>query len=144
MAKEKKGGFLKEFKEFAIKGNMFDMAVGVIIGGAFKSLVDSLTANIIMPIISIFTGGVNFSAWKITLGTKVVDGETVANELLFGDFISAVINFVIMAFVVFLMVKALNRLREMGKKQEEEAPAAPPEPSNEEKLLTEIRDLLKK
>ena len=144
MAKEKKGGFLKEFKEFAIKGNMFDMAVGVIIGGAFKSLVDSLTANIIMPIISIFTGGVNFSAWKITLGTKVVDGAEVANELLFGDFISAIINFVIMAFVVFLMVKALNRLREMGKKKEEEAPAAPPEPSNEEKLLTEIRDLLKK
>ena len=144
MAKEKKGGFLKEFKEFAIKGNMFDMAVGVIIGGAFKTLVDSLTANIIMPIISIFTGGVNFSAWKITLGTKVVDGAEVANELLFGDFISAIINFVIMAFVVFLMVKALNRLREMGKKQEEEAPAAPPEPSNEEKLLTEIRDLLKK
>jgi len=144
MAEKKKGGFLKEFKEFAVKGNMFDMAVGVIIGGAFKSLVDSLTANIIMPIISIFTGGVNFSAWKITLGTKVVDGETVANELLFGDFISAVINFIIMAFVVFLMVKALNRLREMGKKQEEEAPAAPPEPSNEEKLLTEIRDLLKK
>ena len=144
MAKKKMGGFLKEFKEFAVKGNMFDMAVGVIIGGAFKSLVDSLTANIIMPIISVFTGGVNFSAWKITLGTKVVDGETVANELLFGDFISAVINFIIMAFVVFLMVKALNRLREMGKKQEEEAPAAPPEPTNEEKLLTEIRDLLKK
>ncbi len=144
MAKKKMGGFLKEFKEFAIKGNMFDMAVGVIIGGAFKSLVDSLTANIIMPIISIFTGGVNFSAWKLTLGTKVVDGETVANELLFGDFISAIINFLIMAFVVFLMVKALNRLRELGKKQEEEAPAAPPEPSNEEKLLTEIRDLLKK
>ena len=144
MAKENKGGFLMEFKVFAVKGNMFDMAVGVIIGGAFKSLVDSLTANIIMPIISIFTGGVNFSAWKITLGTKVVDGAEVANELLFGDFISAIINFVIMAFVVFLMVKALNRLREMGKKQEEEAPAAPPEPSNEEKLLTEIRDLLKK
>ncbi|MBE6931931.1 MAG: large-conductance mechanosensitive channel protein MscL [Ruminococcaceae bacterium] len=144
MAKEKKGGFLKEFKEFAVKGNMFDMAVGVIIGGAFKTLVDSLTANVIMPIISVFTGGVNFSAWKITLGTKVVEGETVANELLFGDFVSAIINFVIMAFVVFLMVKAMNRLREMGKKQEEEAPAAPPEPSNEEKLLTEIRDLLKK
>ena len=69
MAKKKMGGFLKEFKEFAIKGNMFDMAVGVIIGGAFKSLVDSLTANLIMPIISVFTGGVNFSAWKITLGT---------------------------------------------------------------------------
>ncbi len=145
MAKKKKiGGFMKEFKEFAIKGNMFDMAVGVIIGGAFKTLVDSLTANLIMPIISVFTAGVNFSAWKITLGTKVVEGETVANELLFGDFISAVINFAIMAFVVFLMVKTMNRLRDIGKKQEEEAPAAPPEPSNEEKLLTEIRDLLKK
>lgn len=143
MAK-KKGGLLKEFKEFAIQGNMFDLAVGVIIGGAFKSLVDSLTTNIIMPIISVCTGNLNFSAWKVVLGTKEVDGEIVANELLFGDFISAIINFIIMAFVVFLMVKGINRLREIGKKKEEEAPAAPPEPSAEEKLLTEIRDLLKK
>lgn len=141
MAK-KKSKILQEFKEFAIKGNMFDMAVGVIIGGAFKSLVDSLTNNIIMPIISVFTGNVNFSQWKIALGTKVVDGEEVANELLYGDFISAIINFVIMAFVVFLMVKAINRLRDLGKKDEEAAP--PPEPTKEEKLLTEIRDLLKK
>jgi len=97
MAK-KRGKLLKEFKEFAMKGNMFDMAVGVIIGGAFKSLVDALTANIIMPIISVFTGNLNFSAWKLPLGFKEVDGELVANELLFGDFISAVINFLIMAF----------------------------------------------
>ncbi len=141
MAK-KKSKILQEFKEFAIKGNMFDMAVGVIIGGAFKGLVDSLTNNIIMPVISVFTGNVNFSQWKIALGTKVVDGEEVANELLYGDFISAIINFLIMAFVVFLMVKAINRLRDLGKKDEE--PAAPPEPTKEEKLLTEIRDLLKK
>ncbi len=141
MAK-KKSKILQEFKEFAIKGNMFDMAVGVIIGGAFKGLVDSLTNNIIMPIISVFTGNVNFSQWKIALGTKVVDGEEVANELLYGDFISAIINFLIMAFVVFLMVKAINRLRDLGKKDEEAAP--PPEPTKEEKLLTEIRDLLKK
>ncbi len=142
MAKKKKKGFIQEFKEFAIQGNMFDLAVGVIIGGAFKSLVDSLTNNIIMPIISIFTGGLNFSEWKLTLGTKVVDDVEVANELLFGDFISAVINFLIMALVVFLMVKGVNRLREFGKKKEEAAP--PPEPTKEEKLLTEIRDLLKK
>ena len=139
-----KKGIIHEFKEFAMKGNMFDMAVGVIIGGAFKGLVDSLTEKVIMPILSIFTGGVNFSAWKITLGTKVVDGAEVANELLYGDFISAIINFIIMAFIVFLMVKAMNRIRELGKKKEEEAPAAPPEPTKEEVLLTEIRDLLKK
>lgn len=141
--KEKKGGFIKEFKEFAIKGNMFDMAVGVIIGGAFKSLVDALTANLIMPILSVFTGGLNFSSWRIKLGEKLVDGETVANYLTFGDFISALINFFIMAFVIFLMVKIMNRLRNIGKKKEEEKKEEPPKPSNEEVLLTEIRDLLK-
>ena len=143
MAK-KKGGLLKEFKEFAIQGNMFDLAVGVIIGGAFKGLVDSLTNNIIMPVISACTGNLNFSAWKIVLGTKEVDGTVVENAILFGDFISAIINFIIMAFVVFLMVKGINRLREISKKKEEEKPAAPPAPSAEEKLLTEIRDLMKK
>lgn len=142
--KEKKGGFIKEFKEFAIKGNMFDMAVGVIIGGAFKSLVDALTANIIMPILSVFTGGLNFSGWRIKLGEKLVDGEIVSNYLTFGDFISAFINFIIMAFVIFLMVKIMNRLREIGKKNEEKKKEEPPKPSNEELLLTEIRDLLKK
>lgn len=148
--KEKKGGIIKEFKEFAIKGNMFDMAIGVLIGGVFKSLVDSFTSNIIMPIVSIFTGTIDFSAWKIALpsifGEKLdpETGEKIVNYLNVGDFISAVISFLILAFVIFMMVKGMNRLRELGKKKEEEKPAAPPEPSNEEKLLTEIRDLLKK
>lgn len=149
MAK-KSSKFLKEFKEFAVKGNMFDMAIGVIIGGVFKDLVSSFTNNIIMPIISIFTGSIDFSSWKIRLPSLFGDkinpetGEVVENYLCFGDFLSAVISFLILAFVIFMMVKGMNRLRELGKKKEEEAPAPPPEPSNEEKLLTEIRDLLKK
>ncbi len=149
MAK-KKSGFIKEFKEFALKGNMFDMATGVIIGAVFKDLVTSFTDNIIMPIISIFTGSVDFSSWKIRLpslfGEKIdpETGEVVANYLNFGNFLSSVISFAILALVIFMMVKGMNRLREIGKKKEEEAPAAPPAPSNEEKLLTEIRDLLKK
>ena len=147
---KKSSKFLKAFKEFAVKGNMFDMAIGVIIGGVFKDLVSSFTNNIIMPIISIFTGNIDFSSWKIRLPSLFGDkinpetGEVVENYLCFGDFLSAVISFLILAFVIFMMVKGMNRLRELGKKKEEEAPAPPPEPSNEEKLLTEIRDLLKK
>ena len=138
MAKDKKkGAFWKEFREFAIKGNMFDMAVGVIIGGAFQSLVKSLTDNILMPIVSVFIGGLSFSEWKLALGEKIVDGEAVTNYLCFGDFI-------IMAFVIFLIVKTMNRLRDAGKKKEAEKKPEPPKPSNEEVLLTEIRDLLKK
>ena len=139
----KKGSkFLKEFKEFAVKGSMFDMAIGVIIGGVFKDLVTSFTNNIIMPIISIFTGSIDFSSWKIALPSLFGDkinpetGEVIKNYLCFGDFLSSIISFLILAFVIFLMVKGMNRLRELGKKKEEEAPAAPPEPSNEEKLLT--------
>ena len=152
MAKaEKARGFIKEFKEFALKGNMFDMAIGVIIGGVFKDLVDSFTKNLIMPIISIFTGSVDFSSWKIALpslfGEKLdpETGEAIVNYLRFGDFLSSVISFLILALVIFLMVKGMNKLRYLGQKKqaEEEEPAAPPEPSNEEKLLTEIRDLLK-
>ncbi len=152
MAKaEKARGFIKEFKEFALKGNMFDMAIGVIIGGVFKDLVDSFTKNLIMPIISIFTGSVDFSSWKIALpslfGEKLdpETGEAIVNYLRFGDFLSSVISFLILALVIFLMVKGMNKLRSLGQKKqaEEEEPAAPPEPSNEEKLLTEIRDLLK-
>lgn len=141
--------FLKEFKEFAVKGSMFDMAIGVIIGGVFKDLVTSFTNNIIMPIISIFTGSIDFSSWKIRLPSLFGDkinpetGEVIENYLCFGDFLSAIISFLILAFVIFMMVKGMNRLRELGKKKEEETPAPPPEPSNEEKLLTEIRDLLK-
>ena len=152
MAKaEKARGFIKEFKEFALKGNMFDMAIGVIIGGVFKDLVDSFTKNLIMPIISIFTGSVDFSSWKIALpslfGEKLdpETGEAIVNYLRFGDFLSSVISFLILALVIFLMVKGMNKLRSLGQKKqaEEKEPAAPPEPSNEEKLLTEIRDLLK-
>lgn len=145
MAKNKKG-IIKEFKEFAIQGNLFDMAIGVIIGGVFKDLVTSFTNNIIMPIISIFTGDVDFSQLKIALGEVKIDpatGEDLTNYLRYGDFLSSVISFLILMIVVFVMVKTVNKLRTMGKKKEEEAPAAPPEPSNEEKLLTEIRDLLK-
>lgn len=161
MAKDKSlkkaKGFFAEFKEFAITGNLFDMAIGVIIGGVFKDLVGSFTNNIIMPIISIFTGGVNFDEWKIKLPTifqtyeqvEQADGSMkdvlVENYLTFGTFLSAVISFLILMLVVFLMVKAVNKLREKAKKKaEEEKEAEPdPEPSAEEKLLTEIRDLLK-
>ena len=148
--KVKKPGWIAEFKEFAIKGNALSMAVGVIISGGFSTITKSLTDDIIMPIVSMFLGGVNFSQWYITLpqlfGPKLDEaGNPIANTLNFGTFLSAVINFLILALVVFWIVKLLNKLMDMGKKhhEEEAAPAAPPEPSNEEKLLTEIRDLLK-
>lgn len=150
MAKKekKKGGIIKEFKEFALQGNLFDMAVGVLIGGVFKDLVSSFTDNIIMPVIGIFTGGLDFSQWKIPLPSlfEKIDpetGEVVQNYLTFGNFLSSVITFFILAIVIFLMIKGMNTLREHAKKKEEEASAPDPEPSNEEKLLTEIRDLLK-
>ena len=138
-----------EFKEFAIKGSMFDMATGVIIGAVFKDLVTSFTDNIIMPIVSIFTGSIDFSSWQIALpslfGEKIdpETGEAIVNYLKFGNFISSVISFLILAFVIFMMVKGMNRLRELGKKKEAEKPAEPPKPTKEEELLTEIRDLLK-
>ena len=97
---------LKEFKEFALKGNMMDLAVGVIIGGAFQGLVTSLVDNIIMPVVSIFTGGVNFDSWAVVIGK----GKNAA-KINYGTFISEIINFVIMAFVIFMMVKAMNKLR---------------------------------
>ena len=145
----KKKGIIAEFKEFAVKGNMFDMATGVIIGAVFKDLVTSFTDNIIMPIVGIFTGSIDFSAWKIALpslfGEKVNEaGEVVKNYLNVGNFISSIISFIILAFVIFMMVKGMNKLRERNKKEEEAAPPAPPAPSNEEVLLAEIRDLLKK
>ena len=162
MAKKEKKGFIKEFKEFAISGNMFDMAIGIIIGGVFKDLVASFTTNIIMPIISIFTGGVDFKSWKLELPSifnKTVevtqeDGTVVTeqakNFLNYGEFISAIISFLILMLVVFLMVKGVNKLRKAAEarkaKEEEEKKEepAPPEPSAEEKLLVEIRDLLAK
>ena len=161
MSKEKAKGLWKEFSEFAIKGNAMALAVGTIIGGAFSTITKSLTNDLIMPIINIFMGGADFSEAKIPLprmpwveptyetvvnaaGEEVV--QEVQNYLTYGNFISAVINFFILAVVVFLIVKGLNKLSEIGKKKEAEAPAepeAPPAPSAEEVLLTEIRDLLK-
>lgn len=150
--KLKKPGWIDEFKAFAIKGNALSMAVGVIIGGGFSNITKSLTDDIIMPIVSMFLGGLNFSQWKITLpqwfAEPKVDeatGAVIQNTLNFGSFLSAVINFLILALVVFWLVKGLNRLMQLGKKKEEEKEEkAAAEPSNEEKLLTEIRDLLKK
>ena len=151
--KEKKiSKFWNEFKEFAIKGNAMALAVGTIIGAAFSTITKSLTDDIIMPIVSIFLGGVDFSELKIVLprlwGEAKLDeaGNEILNTFNWGNFLSAVINFFILAFVVFMLVKGLNKLTELGKKKEEEAPAEPEEPaapSNEEVLLAEIRDLLK-
>ncbi len=123
-------GFFKEFKEFAMKGNVMDMAVGVIIGGAFGKIISSLVDDVLMPLIGLCTGGVDFSG----LSAKVGDAE-----LKYGVFIQNVIDFLIVALCIFLMIKAMNKLNR--KKEEEPAPA--PEPPAEEKLLTEIRDLLK-
>ena len=151
----------KEFTEFAIKANAMALAVGTIIGGAFSTITKSLTNDLIMPVVNIFLGGADFTEAKIALprmpwveptyetvvneaGEEVV--QIVENYLTYGNFISAVINFLILALVVFFIVKGINALSEIGKKKEEEAPAAPPAPpapSAEEVLLTEIRDLLK-
>ena len=136
--------FVKEFREFINKGNVLGLAVGVIIGGAFSTITTSLTNDIIMPIVSIFLGGVDFSSMNVTLPTFYPLAEDAApNTLNYGSFLSAVINFFILALVVFLIVKAVNKAMTQTKKEEEKAPPAPPEPSNEEKLLMEIRDLLK-
>ena len=149
----KKPAWVDEFIAFAVKGNAMALAVGTIIGAAFSTITKSLTDDVIMPIVAIFMGGIEFSELKITLprlfGEAPVDeaGNAIANTLNYGNFISAVINFVILAFVVFLFVKFITKLTEIGKKKEEEAavaePPAPPAPSAEEVLLTEIRDLLK-
>ena len=153
MSKKDKKSLWKEFTEFAIKGNAMALAVGTIIGAAFSTITKSLTDDVIMPIVSIFLGGVDFSELKITLprlfGEAPLDeaGNPILNTLNWGNFISAVINFLILAFVVFMIVKGLNKLTELGKKKEEEvevvAEPAPPVPSAEEVLLAEIRDLLK-
>ena len=165
MSKNLKPSWWDEFITFAVKGNAMALAVGTIIGGAFSTITKSLTNDLIMPLVNIFLGGADFSDIKIRLprmpwveatyetvvneaGEEVV--QEVYNYLTYGNFISAVINFAILALVVFWLVRILNKLAEIGKKKEEEAAAAepvaepePPAPSAEEVLLTEIRDLLK-
>jgi len=134
--------FFEEFKAFALKGNVMSMAVGVIIGGAFQSIVTALTNSFINPLIALIMGGVqrDENGNPIYIGGKfTINGI----DFTYGAFLSAVINFLIMALILFLMVRAMNKLMEIGRKKEEEKPAAPPEPSKEEVLLTEIRDLLK-
>lgn len=150
MDKIKKPKWLDEFAAFAIKGNAMALAVGTIIGAAFSTITKSLTDDVIMPIVSIFIGGVDFSEMKLVLPRLFAEkldenGRVIENTLNYGNFISAVINFFILALVVFFLVKGLNKLTELGKKKEEPAPEAPkePEPTKEELLLTEIRDLLK-
>ena len=131
-------GMMQEFKAFAMRGNVVDMAVGIIVGGAFGKIVSSFVADVIMPPIGLLLGGVDFSDLVITLKEAV--GETAAVTLNYGKFIQTVIDFLIIAFAIFMAVKAMNAL----KKKEEAAPAAPPAHSNEAVLLTEIRDLLKR
>ena len=137
--------FIKEFKEFAVKGNAIDMAVGVIIGGAFGEIVNSIVNDIIMPPIGWLIGGVNFSDLKVELPQVVIQGVEMAPATInYGSFIQTIINFIIIALCVFMMVKGLAKMKNAKKEEEEAAPAAPAEPSNEEKLPTEIRDLLAK
>ena len=135
---------LKEFKEFAMRGNVVDMAVGIIIGGAFGKIVASFVADVIMPPLGLLIGGVDFTDLKVTLKDAVMDAAgavtTEAVTINYGNFIQTAVDFLIIAFAIFMVIKGMNSL----KKKEEAAPAAPPAPSKEEVLLTEIRDLLKK
>lgn len=135
---------LKEFKEFAMRGNVIDMAVGVVIGAAFGKIVSSLVDDIIMPLVGVATGGMNFTDYKWVIQKAVVDSQT--QEVLtpevtmnWGSWVQTLVDFIIVAFCIFVAIKAINQL----KRKKEEAPAPAPAPSKEEVLLTEIRDLLK-
>ncbi|MBP9153108.1 MAG: large-conductance mechanosensitive channel protein MscL [Flavobacteriales bacterium] len=137
---------LKEFKEFAMKGNVMDMAIGIIIGGAFGKIVASFVSDVLMPPLGLLMGGVNFTDFKFVLSEAVLGADGVetaaAVSINYGNFIQVTVDFIIVAFAIFMMIKAMNS----AKKKEEAAPApaAPPAPSKEEVLLGEIRDLLKK
>ncbi len=130
-------GMMQEFKEFAVKGNVMDMAVGIIIGAAFGKIVSSFVEDVIMPPIGVLVGGVDFSGLAFTI--KQAAGDVPAVVISYGKFIQTVVDFTIVAFAIFMAIKGINSL----KRKEEEAPEEPPEPSKEEVLLTEIRDLLK-
>jgi large conductance mechanosensitive channel len=134
---------VSEFKEFAAKGNVVDLAVGVVIGGAFGKIVGSFVNDVLMPPIGILLGGMDFKSISLTLKAAVMEGDKVltpAVTMNVGNFIQTVVDFLIIAFAIFIMVKGINKM----KRKQEEAPAAPPEPSDEVKLLTEIRDSLRK
>ncbi|MCM1164172.1 MAG: large-conductance mechanosensitive channel protein MscL [Muribaculaceae bacterium] len=136
--------FLKEFKEFAMRGNVIDMAVGVVIGAAFGKIISSLVDDIIMPLVGVATGGMNFTDYKFVIQQAIIDGQT--QEILkpevslnWGTWVQTVVDFLIVAFCIFVAIKAINKL----KREQKEEPAPAPEPTKEEQLLTEIRDLLK-
>lgn len=131
-------GMMSEFKDFAIRGNVVDMAVGIVIGGAFGKIVSSFVADVLMPPIGMMMGGVNFADLSIVIQAATAEAEAVTIN--YGAFTQTVVDFIIIAFAIFMVVRAMNNM----KKQEEEAPAAPPAPSAEVELLTEIRDSLKK
>ncbi len=136
--------FLQEFKQFAMRGNVVDMAVGIIIGGAFGKIVTSVVGDIIMPAVGLLVGGVNFTDLKIVMKEAVMEGDKVispAVSINYGNFLQTTFDFIIIAFAIFMMIKAMNTLSK--KKTEEEKPAAPPAPPADVQLLTEIRDLLK-
>lgn len=135
---EKKKGFWSEFKEFISRGNVMDMAVGVVVGAAFTAIVNALVGNIIMPFVGWIIGGLDFSQYKIVLSPAMEGVEETA--IAYGSFIQSVVNFLIIAFIVFLIVKAINSFH----RKKEEAPAPEPAPDPQVELLTEIRDLLKK
>ncbi|WP_392552490.1 large-conductance mechanosensitive channel protein MscL [Orbus wheelerorum] len=133
--------FLKEFREFAVKGNVVDMAVGIIIGGAFGKIVSSFVGDIIMPPLGLLIGGINFTDFAIVL--KDAHDGVPATVLNYGLFIQNVIDFIIVAMAIFIAIKFINKLRATDEQQKVDKPAAPPAPSKEEVLLSEIRDLLK-
>ncbi|AOH40112.1 large-conductance mechanosensitive channel protein MscL [Tannerella serpentiformis] len=136
-------GLIKEFKEFAMRGNVLDMAVGIVIGGAFGKIVSSFVEDILMPPIGVLLGGVNFTDLKIVFKQAVMDGENVVTPevaLRYGNFIQVIFDFLIIAFAIFMLLKAVNKFN----KKKEEAPAAPEAPPADVQLLTEIRDLLQK
>lgn len=137
------GKIIKEFKEFAMRGNVIDMAVGIIIGAAFGKIVSSLVNDIIMPAVGVLVGGMNFADLKIVLKEAVMEGDKVITPeatINYGVFIQDIIDFLIVALAVFFLIKGINSL---SKKKKEEAPASPPAPPADIQLLTEIRDLLK-
>lgn len=129
--------FLREFREFAMRGNVVDLAVGVIIGGAFGKIVSSLVSDIIMPLLSLILGKVNLTDLKWTIPVSAADGKPIL--ITYGVFLQTALDFLVIAFSIFLIIKMINRFQ----KKKEETPPAPPEPGKEEILLTEIRDLLK-
>lgn len=135
-------GLWKEFKDFAVKGNMVDLAVGIIIGGAFGKVVSSIVSDVLMPPLGYLIGGMNFTDIKIHLKAPTLDlaGKTQEVTINIGNFIQSMVDFTIIAFAVFLLVKLINRMQ----KKAAEAPAAPPAPTKDQELLSEIRDLLKK